>query len=149
MIDAADALAQVELDVSNALQEQLPDGEGFALDADVYERWRDDPFTTQERTYLVVPWTWSGRNAGLLGLDGTGNEVVVNGLTVIFEDEDGAVLCQRYVDWLPALQQAGVILFTRPIRSLSERVDEDALMAIPEYADAVREIREAEERSKP
>ncbi len=138
MIEVDVALELVEADVRNALQEQLPDGEGFALD-DAFEGWRDNPFADADHTKVVVPWTWSGRNAGLLGLDATGAPVVVRGLTVIFEDGDQH-LCHRYVDWLPVLAQAGLILFTRPLRPITERYSEEDLLAIPDYRSAAEEI---------
>jgi hypothetical protein len=143
-IDVDQALELVQIDVQSALQDQLPDGEGFALDDD-FDGWRDDPFADDDQTKVVVPWTWSGLNAGLLGLDATNAPVVVRGLTIVFED-GGNHLCHRYVDWLPALAQAGIILFTRPLRSITEKYDEDELREIPEYAAAAEEIAEIRER---
>jgi hypothetical protein len=138
MIDVSVALELVEADVRNALQDQLPDGEGFAVD-EQFDGWRDNPLADGDQTKVVVPWTWSGVNAGLLGLDATGAPVLVRGLTVIFEDGDDH-LCHRYVDWLPVLAQAGLILFTRPLRSITERYSEEELLEIPDYQAAAEEI---------
>jgi hypothetical protein len=137
-MDVSIAMEQVEADVRSAFTEQLPDGEGFQLDEE-FDAWRDDPFQSSDTTKVVVPWTWSGRNAGLLGLDATNREVVLRGITVIEEDGDG-FLCRRYVDWLPAFEQAGLVMFTRPIRSIDERYGEGELRGIPEYEEAMEEI---------
>ena len=138
-MDVSTAIEQVEADVRSAFLGQLPDGEGFALDDD-FDAWRDDPFQSAESTKMVVPWTWSGRNAGLFGLDATNRDVVVRGITVIEEDGDG-FLCRRYVDWFPAFEQAGLIMYTRPIRSIDERYGPGELSGIPEYDEALEEIR--------
>ena len=138
-MDVSTAIEQVRADVASALGEQLPEGEGFDLDDD-FDAWRDDPFQSSESTKIVVPWTWSGRNAGLFGLDATNREVVVRGITVIEEDGD-EFLCRRYVDWLPVLAQAGLIIFTRPIRSIDERYGSGELSEIAEYEEALEEIR--------
>ncbi len=144
MIDVSAALELVEADVRSALGEQLPDGDGFALE-DAFDGWRDNPLADNDQTQVVVPWTWSGINAGLLGLDATGAPVMVRGLTVVFES-DGTHLCHRYVDWLPALAQAGLILYTRPIRSVTDRYDERSMLQVPQYAAAAHEIAEARAR---
>ena len=146
-MDVSIAIEQVEADVRSALGEQLPDGEGFALDDD-FAAWRDGPFANPEQTTMAVPWTWRGRNGGLLGLDATNKEVLVRGLTVV-EEGDGEFLCRRYVDWLPALEQAGILLFSRPIRSIDERYGSGALDEIPEYAEAMEEIARARARVGP
>jgi hypothetical protein len=138
-MDVSTAIAQVEDDVRAALREQLPDGEGFAIDTD-FSEWPGAPLATEDRTAMAVPWTWSGINAGLLGLDGTGAEVVVHGLTVIEEDGPSSFLCRRYVDWLPALEMAGIIIYSRPIRSIYQRYNPDDLAAIGEYQEALEEI---------
>ena len=144
-IDVELALELVRADVENALREQLPDGEGYDYDRARFDGWRDNPFTNSDQTAFVVPWTWRGRNAGLLGLDATGLPVIVNGVTVVYEDGDNH-LCHRYVDWLPVLQQAGLVLFTRPLRPVTEKYDEGELMEVPEYAAAAQEIAEIRER---
>ena len=141
-MDLSTAIEQVEADVRSALGEQLPDGEGFGLDDDDFDAWRDDPFQSSDATKVVVPWTWSGRNAGLFGLDATNREVVLRGITVVEEDGDG-FLCRRYVDWLPAFEQAGLVMYTRPIRSIDERYGPGELSGIPEYEEALEEIRRA------
>ncbi|MFL6203890.1 MAG: hypothetical protein ACJ739_00920 [Acidimicrobiales bacterium] len=138
-MDVTTAIEQVEADVRSAFSEQLPEGEGFALDDD-FAAWRESPFANPEQTAMAVPWTWSGRNAGLLGLDATNAEVVVRGMTVIEEDGGGSLQCRRYVDWLPALEQAGIVIFTRPIRSIDERYGTGELSGIPEYEEAMEEI---------
>ena len=137
-MDVGIAIEQVEADVRSALGEQLPDGEGFGLDQD-FEAWRDEPLANPEQTGMAVPWTWHGRNAGLFGLDATNREVVVHGMTVV-EEDGGTFVCRRYVDWLPAMEQAGLIMFTRPIRPIEERYEPGALDGIPEYDEAMGEI---------
>ncbi len=144
MIEIDQAIELVQIDVSSALQDQLPEGEGFALDED-FDGWRDDPLRDTDQTRMVVPWTWSGINAGLLGLDATGKPVVVRGVTIVTEAH-GQFLCHRYVDWLPALSQAGIVLFTRPLRPITERYDEGELLEVPDYAAAAKEIAEVRER---
>jgi len=143
-MDVSTAIDLVKADVDGALAEQLPDGEGFELDPE-FDGWRDDPFASTEATKLAVPWIWHGRNAGLFGLDATNREVVVRGLTVI-EEDSGSFLCRRYVDWLPVLAQAGLIIYTRPIRSIDERYGPGELTGIPEYEEAVDEIRRVREQ---
>ncbi len=142
-MDTDTAIERVAEDVRAALGEQLPDREGFAID-DEYEGWRDTPFATADESKVVVPWVWRGVNNGLLGLDSTGKEVVVRGITVIEEDGD-QFLCRRYVDWLPALEQAGIVLYTRPIRSIDQRYGPGQLSDIPEYEEAMQEIARAQE----
>jgi hypothetical protein len=142
-MDTSTAIEQVEADVRSALGEQLPDREGFAVD-DEHEGWHDSPFATDDGSKVVVPWIWRGVNNGLLGLDATGKEVIVRGITVIEEDGD-AFLCRRYVDWLPALEQAGIVLYTRPIRSIDQRYGPGQLSDIPEYEEAMQEIARAQD----
>jgi hypothetical protein len=137
-MDVSTALELVEADVRNAFGEQLPDGEGFDVDRD-FDGWRDAPFETSDHSKVVVPWTWGGRNSGLLGLDATNRDVLIHGITVI-EEDGGSFLCRRYVDWLPALGQAGILLDTRPIRPIDERYGPGELSAIPEYEEALEEI---------
>jgi|GEM_PF-3855442 len=138
MIDPNVAINAVEEDVAVALREQLPDGEGFALD-DAFPGWADNPLSDSDSTAVVIPWRWDGRNAGLLGLAATRRPITVRGVTIVTEDRD-ELLCQRYVDWLPALSQAGIALFTRPIVELSTVYTDEELRETPELAEALDEI---------
>jgi hypothetical protein len=138
MIDPHDAREAVEHDVATALERQLPGGEGFALATDVPDL-EDNPMGNEGSTAIAVPWTWHGRNEGLLGLAGTQRFVTVRGITIVTEGA-GELLCQRYVDWLPVLSEAGLELSTRPIVDIRTAYDEDELRATPELAEALDEI---------
>ena len=144
MIDPEVAIDAVAEDVAAALREQLPEGEGFHLD-EAHPRLREDPLSDAEGTAVVVPWVWDGVNAGVLGLAPTNRRVQVRGVTIVTEGRDG-LLCQRYVDWLPVLTQAGITIFTRPIVELATVYGEDELRRSPELAEALDEIERAKSR---
>jgi hypothetical protein len=146
VIDPTEAVDMVERDVSAALSDQLPGGEGFSLPEE-FSAVRDDPLANGERTALVVPWSWQGFNEGLLELPRTGRPVTVRGVTIVTEDADGNPLCQRFPDWLTAISEAGIIISTRPIVDIREGYSEDDLREIPGMGDALDEIDRA--RSEP
>jgi hypothetical protein len=138
MIEAERARDEVQKDVTNALGAQLPDGRGWELD-EAFPRWERDPLSDDESGTVAVPWTWHGMNEGLLGLAATHREVTLRGLTVVTERGQD-LLCQRYVDWLPALQQAGIVLFTRPIVQSTREFSTQELDDDPDLADLVAEV---------
>ena len=142
MIDPSEAVDMVERDVTEALSQQLPGGEGFSL-PDEFASLRDDPLNNGESTALVVPWIWQGFNEGLLDLPRTGRAVTVRGVTIVTEDADGQPLCQRYPDWLTAISEAGIIISTRPIVDIREGYSEADLRAIPELNDALDQADQA------
>jgi hypothetical protein len=137
MIDADRARSEVEKDVAAALGGQLPDGNGFSID-DAFPEWEVNPMADDGSNTVAVPWTWHGMNEGLLGLAATHREVTLRGVTVLTE-RGPDLMCQRYVDWLPALQQAGIVLFTRPIVESTRPFSADEL-ADPDLKGLVDEI---------
>jgi len=138
MIEAERARDEVQKDVEAALSEQLRPGRGFALD-EVFSAWLQDPLQDDAGSVVVVPWTWHGENEGLLGLAATHREVTLRGITIVSE-QGPELLCQRYVDWLPALQQAGIVLFTRPIVQSTREFAAEELADSEDLANAVDEI---------
>ena len=127
MIEAERARDEVEKDVTGALGEQLPDGRGFALD-EAFPNWLLDPLADDGSDTIAVPWTWHGRNEGLFQLAATHREVTLRGITVV-TDGGTDLICQRYIDWLPALQEAGIVLYTRPIVASTREFDPNVLEA--------------------
>jgi hypothetical protein len=145
MIRAREAIDQVQRDVESALREQLPGGEGFALAAE-FESLADDPLANAEETTIVVPWTWQGVNEGLLGLAPTRRPVTVRGVTVVTEGRD-ELMCERYVDWLPALAEAGIMISTRPIVDIRSVYSQEQIDEAPELRDALEELDRLRARS--
>lgn len=134
MIDPAEALDAVQTDVETALARQVRATDGFRVRDDIGGT-ADDPLTNADATVVVVPWEWSGTNAGLFGLDPTNRAVTVRGVTIVTEGENGLLL-HRSVDWLEVMAQAGIAVNTRPIVDIRDGYDEDSLRAVPELAEA-------------
>jgi hypothetical protein len=167
MVDVSRAIKAVRFDVASALDTQLSEGEGWKVDEE-FTAWEDDPPRNGDSSAVVIAWTWNGTNDGLFGLARTGRHVTVRGLTVVTDappddppvdvdpDDDSDfrdLRCHRYVDWLPALAQAGITLFTRPIVELDPRfrqprepgsADDLEVTAVleenPELAEALEEL---------
>jgi len=167
MIDIEKAKRAVRRDVTRALQDQLPAGEGWSFDQ-AFPEWEDNPPRNSDDSAVVVSWTWEGTNEGLLDLAPTHRPVKVRGITVVTEgpprpveeqdpDEDFSELrCHRYVDWLAVLEEAGIMVYTRPIEEFDRRfrrradLDPDdaaeveaALAENPELEVALTELRDA------
>jgi hypothetical protein len=63
----------------------------------------------------AVPWAFRGRHEyDVMGFLPTGRVVDVQGVTIVHETPDGPQFA-RFVDWVGALSQMGVSLFTRPV----------------------------------
>jgi len=109
---------------------------------------------TPEGRFTFVRWRWQGRHTGAVGrfdgekpdedpdrpfryvmARGTGNQVTVEGLTVLEERADG-VYARRFVDWLSVYSQMGIITPGRPIaRTSTEVSDPPAREDLPEPRD--------------
>jgi hypothetical protein len=131
MIDPAEVEGMVRDDTRLGLGDAFEPTEGFAVvrlaerdglgDADVL----DDPITNQQAT--AVAWTWTGIHTSAserLPYQPTDRPVVVNGLTVVTEDDDGEPRFHRFVDWVSALAQIGVTLTDRPVWDVPEVLED-------------------------
>lgn len=99
----------VEADVEQGLGAVFPGGAGFAL-AEPGERGG----IAGENVEAVV-WTWNGQDTvGFQGLQPTGAEVTVSGITLIERDPVEEFTYRRYVDWLAVAHQLGLSFDGRP-----------------------------------
>jgi hypothetical protein len=131
MIDPAEVEGMVRDDTRLGLGDAFEPTEGFAVvrlaaldghgDADV----SDDPITNEQAT--AVAWTWTGRHSAAterLPYQATDRDVVISGLTVVTEDENGEPRFHRFVDWVTALAQIGVTLTDRPVWDVPDVLDD-------------------------
>jgi hypothetical protein len=89
------------------------DGAGFRL-LEPFDR-EADQLRNAETGTVVIPWAWVGRHDGdVMGFTPTGRVIDVHGVTLVRDTEDGPKY-SRFVDWVSALGQMGVGLFSRPI----------------------------------
>lgn len=118
MPDPGEALALVRDDVERGMGEWLRadtgiDGSGFRLlepfDAE------EVPINSTQTGTVVIPWAWLGRHDGdVMGVTPTGRVIEVHGVTLVRDTDDGPRY-SRFVDWVSALGQMGVGLFSRPV----------------------------------
>lgn len=114
---------------------------------------------TPQGTFTFVRWRWQGRHTGTVGrfdgerpdddpdrpfryvmARGTGNQVTVEGLTVLEERADG-VYARRFIDWLSVYSQMGIITPGRPIARTSTKLsDPPAREDLPEPRDRLPEV---------
>ena len=89
------------------------DGAGFRL-LEPFDR-EEVPINSSQTGTVVIPWAWRGRHDGdVMGFAPTGRVVDVHGVTLVRDTDDGPKY-SRFVDWISALAQMGVGLFSRPV----------------------------------
>ncbi|MGH9275341.1 MAG: hypothetical protein ACRDZU_11905 [Acidimicrobiales bacterium] len=118
MPDPIEALALVRDDVERGMGDWLRadeeiDGAGFRLlePFDV----EDVPINSAQTGTVVIPWAWVGRHDGdVMGFTPTGRVIDLHGVTIVRDTDDGPRY-SRFVDWVSALGQMGVGLFSRPV----------------------------------
>jgi hypothetical protein len=73
--------------------------------------------------FTFVRWRWAGYHSGAIpsraGSDvvaATGNDVVVEGLTVVEDDRGDRYRARWFVDWLSVYAQLGVVTLGRPTK---------------------------------
>jgi hypothetical protein len=119
MPEAQDALELVAQDVQEGM------GRWLRADDDSIERagFRVlEPFDVEregirgpETGTVAVPWAWVGRHEeDVMGFAPTGQVVELRGVTLVRDTEAGPAF-SRFVDWVSALGQMGVGLWTRPV----------------------------------
>ncbi len=119
-----DLVAEVEADTTRLLGTTLAvrtDGDGYRR----VDSFGDDGVVVGEaggREFTFVRWQFQGSqdsdvpkpDIDRLFIRGTGNPVVVDGLTVL-EDRDGDIFARRFVDWLGVYAQLGLVFAGRPV----------------------------------
>jgi hypothetical protein len=87
-----------------------------------------EPIMNHESGTVVIPWAWVGRHeavesdddggphppADAMGYLPTGRVVEVRGVTLVRDTEDGPAF-SRFVDWVSALADIGVVVSPRPV----------------------------------
>jgi hypothetical protein len=116
--DPGEALALVRDDVERGmgawlLADDEIDGAGFRL-LEPFDS-EEVPINSTQTGTVVIPWAWRGRHDGdVMGFAPTGRVIDVHGVTLVRDTDDGPTY-SRFVDWVSALGQMGVGLFSRPI----------------------------------
>jgi hypothetical protein len=119
MPDPSEAIELVARDVESGM------GEWLRADVDSLERAgfrvleefaRDENgIRGAESGTVAVPWAWVGRHdADVMGFAPTGRVIELRGVTMVRDTEDGPAFT-RFVDWITALGQMGISLWTRPV----------------------------------
>lgn len=118
MPEPGEALELVIEDVTRGIGEWLRadddiPGSGFRL-LEPFER-DAEQLRNAETGTVVVPWGWTGRHDGdVMGVTPTGRIIDIHGVTLVRDTEQGPQF-SRFVDWISALGQMGVGLFSRPV----------------------------------
>jgi hypothetical protein len=125
-IEPMQAVEAVRSDVETVLGARLSmdvQNGGFAL-AEPATFTNELPIQDPDGRVSVVVWEWKGIDVGLFNdperdehrrrIAPSGAEVIVRGVTLVTETEDGPLL-HRYVDWLDVFSQVGITVSPRPI----------------------------------
>jgi hypothetical protein len=118
MPDPGEALELVMDDVERGMRAWLSvdddlEASGFRL-LEPFDR-EPDQFRNDETGTAVIVWAYRGRHAGdIMGIVPTGRIIDVHGVTIVRDTEEGPRY-SRFVDWITALGEMGVGLFSRPI----------------------------------
>jgi hypothetical protein len=153
--DTARRVAEVRDDVTQQFEQYFePIGEGFEQDAGFGDNGVVTG-TSSKGTFTFVRWRWTGLHTGRVSrfdgerpddrlrpyfmAQGTGNQVTVEGLTVL-EQRGEDVYARRFVDWLSVYSQMGIITPGRPIpRTSTELRDPPDPNELPEPRDRIPE----------
>jgi hypothetical protein len=149
----AGRLREVEEDVGRLLGSYLePIGDGFEVEGGFGDEGVVTGSSSRGR-FTFVRWRWRGRHTGAVSrfdgeapdesrhyfsmAKGTGNEVTVEGLTVLEErDGEDGTFARRFVDWLSVYSQMGIISPGRPVgRSSTELRDPPDRRELPPRVD--------------
>lgn len=117
MPDPSEALELVQRDVERGVGEWLSpddvDGAGFRV-LEPFDR-EPNPIAAPDGGPVAIPWAWVGRHTGdVMGYLPTGQIVEVRGVTLVRDTEKGPAF-SRFIDWVGALGDMGVTVFTRPV----------------------------------
>ncbi|MFZ6005134.1 MAG: hypothetical protein ACOYXM_14505 [Actinomycetota bacterium] len=118
MPEALDAHDLVRQDVERGIGEWLRaddevDSPGFRL----LEPFDDpsDPLVSPNTGTVAVPWAWVGRHVhDVMGYLPTDRVIEVRGVTIVRDTESGPAF-SRFVDWVSALAQMGVVVSSRAV----------------------------------
>ena len=95
------------------LADESVEGAGFRLLEDL--GLEDGHLTNSDAGTVAIPWGYRGRHErDVMGLLPTGRIIDIKGVTLVHETSDGPRF-SRFVDWIGALGQMGVGLFSRPV----------------------------------
>jgi hypothetical protein len=116
--------------LSNSIEPR--DDDAFAL-AEGFEFIADSPVSDADGRVAVVPWRWRGAHVQpILGIEASGRELLVRGVTLITGGEEEELL-HRYVDWADVLQQLDARFYPRPVVDGLARWH-DELLEIDQFA---------------
>jgi len=111
MPDPSEALELVQRDVEQGVGEWLSpdnvDNAGFRV-LEPFDR-EPNPIAAPDGGPVAIPWAWVGRHTGdVMGYLPTGQIVEVR-------DTEKGPAFSRFIDWVGALGDMGVTVFTRPV----------------------------------